>query len=348
MRKNSKLSLRERLRWRFKRRHLLAPLDETIARAHEDQRNFRPICDYTGSETVRVRRELNRIRKGLDHDLADGGAFTALSKAIKAVDEQVQRMALLIAQDQQWAETSVRIQAEVEDLRIYSAQFRGRQFAKDVDLKRRDTVAALKGIQYADRPQKVNDKVNLATLRLAHLRELVRQAGEVVKDLPLLSGEIGAIDITVIRQDIACEQAHAQILRMRDQIAVEIEAGRYAVGLHLLRNARIMCNVLRQDITKRSDLARREIDLWIDDKEIAAQFKLESFPVDLSPADVQRWRELRIEIEEIVESRVSRTREAYSRLFPSKRNLGLSIRRIGDWEVLARHARSAQKSSQYP
>jgi hypothetical protein len=134
---------------------------------------------------------------------------------------------------------------------------------------------------------------------------------------------------------------------MQKEIHSCIRKSSYAAGHWKLIEARKLCDSVRRDIEKRDEIARLEIDLWLDDAEICTRFDLRAFPRHLTPDQALGWRDIRLEIEELVAMRAERVRFVYSRMDPTKRNLRFSLKQLGDWENLAAFARSAKTNSIY-
>ena len=273
-------------------------------------RAWRPSYQYTKIESDRLRKQLHSLRRELDHPRRQKarGEFESITAADQRIAILEHRLSALISQDTDWRQRTEGIAQRATELWRRSASIPGDNFARQADQKKRDIDAALGGISAFRDHKKIRERLEQAASRLEVFSSQVRQAEEVMAELPKLSDEILAMDQMGIQQDVSCFQKYQSLVRLVEQIKSETNLNQYAVGHHLLKNAQAAVSSLRHDLKTRQALARVEIGLWLTDNEIARRFSLKDFPENLSPYDEQRWRDLRVEIARLIEDRAAATR----------------------------------------
>jgi hypothetical protein len=325
--------------------------DSDLEEASKVLNSWKPYCTCAKQEHENLRKQLRRMPKELGSDLLKSRrdeSEALLSSAVQKIAACTARFNETKARDIRWRSLADSISGKANDLRVASSVFPGREFAKDVDNRTHHIESiARKEVPAAKQSAKVEEKLQQAENKLGDLRHLIAQAEELAGCEPALAEAVASIAAMGVEQDVACAQKYQTLIRMQREIQSCIRKSSYAAGHWKLIEARKICNSVRQDIEKRDEIARLEIDLWLDDAEICVRFDLQAFPRRLTPAQAQGWRDIRLEIEEFVVVRAERARLAYSRMDPAKRNLRFSLKQLEDWDNLAAFARSAKINSTY-
>jgi hypothetical protein len=337
-------------RWRGDKRKLRRQFDSDLERASKAINGWKPYCTCAKQEHENMRKQLRRMPKELDSGLLKSrrDETEALSCAVQKIAACTARLDEIKARDIRWRSQADSISDKANDLRMASPIFPGQEFAKDVDSRTHQIESiATKEVPAAKQAAKVEEKLQQAENKLEDLRILISQAKELVICEPALAEVIASIDATGVEQGVACAQKYQRLVLMQKEIRSCIRRSSYAAGHWTLIKARALCDSVRRDIEKRNDIARLDIDLWLDDAEICARFDLLAFPRYLTPAQAQGWSDIRLEIQALVAMRAERARLAYSRMDAAKRNLRFSLKQLEDWENLAAFARSAKINSTY-
>jgi len=336
-------------RWTGKERKLRRQFESDWQDSTAAFRGWKPYCACSKQDGDKLRKRLVRVSPELEADVRNAlkNESEALSLAINKISVCSAKFGEIRDRDIHWRSAANTISAAASDLWKASSSLPGKEFAKNVDLRKRNIDAILREIPTMTQPVKVEQKLGHAKQQISEMRRLITEAEELIAGEPALAENVAAIGRMGVEQDIESSRSYQTLLRMQTEIQRSIRGSAYAAGHHMLMGARALCGSLRQDLQERHDLARAEINLWLDDYEVCTMFSLESFPQNLSPAQTQRWGDIRVEIRDLVARRAEKTRRVYALMNPTKRNMRFSIEQLRDWENLESFARSAKKNSTY-
>ena len=340
-------SLAITLRQRAGKRRLRRQFEHDWKQACDSFHGWKPWCACSKQDGEKLRKRLFRLPAELEADLRRSrkGELETFNSALRKISAHAEQFAGIADRDLGWRSSATSLSASVNEVWKASSIFPGRDFARDVDARKRNIGAILKEIPTQTQPEKLNQKLDLAGRQVAALRRLVDEAGEAVTGAPVLMESIAKIGGMGIERDVDTARAYQTLIRMETALQLSIGKNSYTAAYRLLTEARDLCAAIRRDIEERHDLARREINLWLDDAEISGKFRLEIFPDVLTPEWAQRWQDIRLEIRDLVAERAEKARRAYSLLTPAERNLQFSFKQLGDWENLEAFAYAARTHS---
>ena len=312
-------------------------------------RGWRAYSAYSKVEVDKVKKKHGNVAEdcGLTGRRRASDEEGALTRAIESVSAYRKRWLILRDADARWADISVAFQAEADSLRRSGAAIPGKAFAKEVDALHRGVGLTLKEIPNLKQSGQVDSRFGQVQQQLSRLDGLIKEAVEAINGQPALEAEINQISELGVEQDVECAQSFQTLLRIQEDIRAGLRANSYVSANRMLHGAMALCRAVRHNIETRHDLARVEINLWLDDEEIVRRFDLNSFGVHLSPAEAQRWTDCRVEIRAVIAERAERTRRAFASLSPAHRNLKIPLSETKDWAKLGAFARSAVKYSTY-
>lgn len=312
-------------------------------------RGWTPFCACTRPETDKIKKQLARVSEdsGMTRKMKPADEEAALNKGIGRVAGYATTLRTLKLRDDRWRSLSLTYRESAEKLRVRAAAVPGKAFATDIDTHYRNALQLLKDISKLKNAGEIEKRFQQVLHQNESLERSTNQAIEVIESGPALAAEIIAIAELGVEQDVECAQVYDKLRRQQAAIGTSTKSGSYVVAHRMLESARELCLAVRHHIETRQDMARAEIDLWLDDLEIADRFGLRSFGSHLSPAEAQRWLEYRVEVQQMVLDRAERARRAYSSLNPGERNLAFRLNQLEDETNLRKFARSSMKQSEY-
>ncbi len=312
--------------------------------AIRSMRGWRPTYKASRDALKPLRTRLGRIQQDIQRDSERGNRreIDALSSARNKVAEISRSLDLLMAQETKWSAKAVAIEAEIDTAWQMSATIPGNEVAVAVDRRKHEIESLLRWIIDCDTAAKIEQGLLTASRSLQALQGIVQQAHEVRTGWPRLKELIGGFNDSDIQRDVAFQEAFNRLLGMSSQVELSLKLCKYDIGFRSLGQAFRLVDDLRSDLDRRSSLAREEIDLWLDDQEIAMRFDLRRFPAKLSNAEALQWLELRPEIGRIVDERASKAWKLYGALRSSDRFP--SWKELDRWNILIAHCRSTWPS----
>jgi hypothetical protein len=353
------LSVRDRVAWRFWRRHRVwSEFRDRLTAQTRLLESVSPWCHHIRAEQRKLFDRIEMLFRELDGSPVTAelafDSTTSLGNHIDRIEGDARE---LLETNRVWTTEDAAIHGELDALKERASLISGRTFAartkelsatlgKHPDQTRKARIVRAKDWKKASRQNETMTEYFRDTkARLVCLRNHVETAEQAISGFAQLKVTIFAIDQLSPQQDVPTQLEYSRILATRAVIESELFSGSYSSAHHHLEGARRLCSKLHHALENRFALVRAEIDLWLDDGVVAQKFALHQFPRVLSATDSQHWQDLRIEIAAVVSARAERARKGHAMLFRTKRNIQVSMEDLRSWERLAAFAKSTMNAS---